>query len=118
MFELGGWYLTGIDPDINGLQLEPCHTSAFSWIERSALGKHTKAMFALGYFYEQGIGCSPDINKATEWYEHAAEAGDKRALDWLKENKFGLKRKLTTLFKLKPTGNRKMKPRDSDCSIM
>ena len=44
-----------------------------------AMDGEVPAMMALAYRYEQGIGAPQDINKAAEWYLHAAQRRDAEA---------------------------------------
>ncbi|KAF9018099.1 HCP-like protein, partial [Hymenopellis radicata] len=43
-----------------------------------------KAMYAVGYFSEVGIGTTADMEKAVAWYKKATDLGDKRAAQRLK----------------------------------
>ncbi|KAF7347541.1 Sel1 domain-containing protein [Mycena venus] len=43
-----------------------------------------KAMYAVGYFLEVGIGTQPNPRESTNYYKRAAELGDKRAAQRLK----------------------------------
>jgi len=43
-----------------------------------------KAMYAVGYFTEVGIGTVPSFQESMTWYKRAAEGGDKRAIQRLK----------------------------------
>ncbi|KAL4067256.1 hypothetical protein V8B97DRAFT_2009304 [Scleroderma yunnanense] len=78
-FALTAWYLVG-SPGV----LPQSDTEAFLWAKKAAEGGLAKAMYAVGYFLEVGIGTSPDPKQATEYYKQAAELGDKRAQQRLK----------------------------------
>ncbi|KAJ2085016.1 Chitin synthase 4, partial [Coemansia sp. S142-1] len=56
---------------------------AFDWGHRAAQQGFTRAIFAMGYYYEMGVGCEPDINQANEWYKRAAAAGSVEAKERL-----------------------------------
>ena len=66
---LSGWYLTGAD----GI-LEQSDTEAYLWARKAATSEPplAKAMFAMGYFTETGIGCPASIDEAKRWYGRAA----------------------------------------------
>lgn len=66
---LSGWYLTGAE----GI-LEHNDTEAYLWARKAASSEPPlpKAMFAMGYFSEQGIGCPASIEEARRWYGRAA----------------------------------------------
>ncbi|KAJ3077344.1 hypothetical protein HK102_005251 [Quaeritorhiza haematococci] len=85
MFELGGWYLTGADDPKTDFRLMQSDSEAFKWVKQAAEGKLPRAMFAMGYFFEMGIGCAKDESAAMSWYEKAAELGDPKAVKKLQE---------------------------------
>lgn len=66
---LSGWYLTGAE----GI-LEHSETEAYLWARKAALSEPplAKALFAMGYFSEQGIGCPQNVEEAKRWYGRAA----------------------------------------------
>ena len=66
---LSGWYLTGC-----GSILEQSDTEAFLWARKAAVAEPPlpKAMFAMGYFHEVGIGCARSLDEAKRWYTRAA----------------------------------------------
>lgn len=66
---LSGWYLTGSE----GI-LEHSDTEAYLWARKAALAEPplAKAMFALGYYTEVGIGCPRSLEEAKKWYSRAA----------------------------------------------
>lgn len=57
---------------------------AFTYVQRAAVAHLPTAMFGLGYFYEVGISVPQNSQKALEWYEKAAQAGNKDAEGRLK----------------------------------
>ncbi|KAJ8653584.1 hypothetical protein O0I10_010731 [Lichtheimia ornata] len=75
-FALTAWYLMGVD----GV-LDASEDQAFAWAYRATSTGNglPKAEFAIGYFYECGIGVPKDIQMAIQWYNRAAAKGDKRA---------------------------------------
>lgn len=64
---LSGWYLTGAE----GL-VKQSDQEAFLWARKAAMSGLPKAEFAMGYFAEQGIGTSVDVEEAKRWYYRAA----------------------------------------------
>jgi TPR repeat protein len=66
---LSGWYLTGAA----GI-LEHNDTEAYLWARKAAVSEPplAKAMFAMGYFAENGIGCPASMEDAKKWYGRAA----------------------------------------------
>ncbi|OCH90539.1 HCP-like protein [Obba rivulosa] len=78
-FALTAWYLVG-SPGV----LPQSDTEAFLWAKRAAEAGLVKAMYAVGYFLEVGIGTEPSVNEAISWYKRAAEQGDKRAAQRLR----------------------------------
>ena len=55
-FALTAWYLVG-SPGV----LPQSDTEAFLWAQKAAEGGLVKAMYAVGYFTEVGIGINPDL---------------------------------------------------------
>ncbi|KIL00798.1 hypothetical protein PAXRUDRAFT_538665 [Paxillus rubicundulus Ve08.2h10] len=78
-FALTAWYLVG-SPGV----LPQSDTEAYLWAKRAADAGLAKAMYAVGYFLEVGIGTQPDPQESTSCYKKAAELGDKRAQQRLK----------------------------------
>lgn len=64
---LSGWYLTGSEP-----LLQQSDTEAFLWARKAAGSGLAKAEYAMGYFYEVGIGTAVDVEEAKRWYYRAA----------------------------------------------
>lgn len=66
---LSGWYLTGADGMLDQSDME-----AYLWARKAAQSEPplAKAMFAMGYFTEQGIGCPKNLEEAKRWYGRAA----------------------------------------------
>lgn len=80
-FALTAWYLVG-SPGI----LPQSDTEAYLWAVKAAEQGLSKAMYAVGYFTEVGIGTEQDSKASTNWYKSAAENGDERAMTRLKQN--------------------------------
>ncbi|RPD69346.1 HCP-like protein [Lentinus tigrinus ALCF2SS1-7] len=78
-FALTAWYLVG-SPGV----LPQSDTEAYLWARKAAEGGLVKAMYAVGYFLEVGIGTEPNMTEAIQWYKRAADQGDKRAAQRLK----------------------------------
>ncbi|KAJ7269385.1 hypothetical protein B0H12DRAFT_1009595 [Mycena haematopus] len=78
-FALTAWYLVG-SPGV----LPQSDTEAFLWAQKAADAGLAKAMYAVGYFLEVGIGTQPAPRDAAEYYKRAAELGDKRAAQRLR----------------------------------
>jgi TPR repeat protein len=66
---LSGWYLTGTQG-----MLEQSDTEAYLWARKAACAEPPlpKALFAMGYFTEVGIGCPRSLDEAKRWYGRAA----------------------------------------------
>ncbi|KAJ3175549.1 hypothetical protein HK101_010632, partial [Irineochytrium annulatum] len=88
MFELGGWYLTGASDPNGSFTLPQSDVEARRWVSRAAEMQLPRAMFAMGYFIENGIGADPkdenadhgpDPDGALLWYRRAAADGDEKA---------------------------------------
>ncbi|KAG6811269.1 hypothetical protein H0H92_008263 [Tricholoma furcatifolium] len=78
-FALTAWYLVG-SPGV----LPQSDTEAFLWAQKAAENGLAKAMYAVGYFLEVGIGSPANMTEAVTWYKRASEKGDKRAAQRLK----------------------------------
>ncbi|KAJ8523125.1 hypothetical protein ONZ45_g428 [Pleurotus djamor] len=78
-FALTAWYLVG-SPGV----LPQSDTEAFLWARKAAESGLSKAMYAVGYFLEVGIGTTANMAESISWYKRAAEMGDKRAMQRLK----------------------------------
>ncbi|KAI8980630.1 HCP-like protein [Trametes punicea] len=78
-FALTAWYLVG-SPGV----LPQSDTEAYLWARKAAEAGLVKAMYAVGYFLEVGIGTEPNMQEAIQWYKRAAEQGDKRAAQRLR----------------------------------
>ncbi|KAJ1558358.1 hypothetical protein HK096_001879 [Nowakowskiella sp. JEL0078] len=86
MFELGGLYLTGADDQKTGFVITQSDETAYKWVKKAADGGLPKAMFAIGYFLEVGIGAIVlDKDEAITWYQKAAELGDAKSIKKLNE---------------------------------
>jgi len=80
-FALTAWYLVG-SPGV----LPQSDTEAYLWAKKAAEQHLTKAQYAVGYFTEVGVGVTPSLPEAVQWYKKAAEAGDKRAVHRLRNS--------------------------------
>jgi TPR repeat protein len=78
-FALTAWYLVG-SPGV----LPQSDTEAYLWARKAAEAGLAKAMYALGYFLEVGIGAAVDTRESMQWYKRAADLGDRRAMQRLK----------------------------------
>ncbi|KAG2155747.1 HCP-like protein [Suillus clintonianus] len=78
-FALTAWYLVG-SPGV----LPQSDTEAYLWARKAADAGLAKAMYAVGYFLEVGIGTPPDLPEAMNYFKKASELGDKRAQQRLK----------------------------------
>ncbi|KAF2635041.1 hypothetical protein P280DRAFT_412377 [Massarina eburnea CBS 473.64] len=83
---LSGWYLTGT----SGM-LEQSDTEAYLWARKAACAEPPlpKALFAMGYFTEVGIGCPRSLDEAKRWYGRAAAYKFPKAQERLEELKKG-----------------------------
>ncbi|KAI8584462.1 hypothetical protein K450DRAFT_216536 [Umbelopsis ramanniana AG] len=72
MLNLSKMYLEGQAVELN-------EALAFKWCERSAASGYDHAEFALGYYYEMGIGVPADYPRALEYYGKAATKGNEAA---------------------------------------
>ncbi|KAI8099546.1 uncharacterized protein BX664DRAFT_321571 [Halteromyces radiatus] len=79
-FALTAWYLIGV-PGV----MEPSDEQAFAWALRAAHATPglARAEYAVGYFYEVGIGIEKNHSMAWDYYQKAAEHGEKRAIQRL-----------------------------------
>ncbi|CCH42933.1 Activator of C kinase protein 1 [Wickerhamomyces ciferrii] len=79
---LSGWYLTGA----KGI-LEPNDKEAFLWARKSAESGFDKAEYALGYYYEVGLGVQADPELSRKFYLKAATQGHDKAIAKLREGR-------------------------------
>ncbi|SCU95617.1 LANO_0E10858g1_1 [Lachancea nothofagi CBS 11611] len=82
MMALSGWYLTGA----TGV-LKSNNKEAYSWARKACQaseGKLARAEYALGFYYEKGIGCKPNADSARDHYTKAAQAGHQKAQERLR----------------------------------
>ena len=99
MFELAGWYLTGATDSKDDTSILPAsEVEARRWVQLSADAGVPRAMFAMGYFLETGLGDTSnrtysrkrggrggDLEAGMVWYRRAALAGDSKALQRLEK---------------------------------
>jgi TPR repeat protein len=80
---LSGWYLTGIE----GV-LQQSDTEAYLWARKAACAEPPlpKALFAMGYFTEVGIGCPKSLEEAKRWYGRAAGKSSMWFNKWTRTN--------------------------------
>lgn len=64
---------------VGGVEINP--EMAFKHMRTAALigMPNGKAEYLMGVFYEKGIGCKSDMQKAKEWYNKGAQKGDDQA---------------------------------------
>lgn len=116
---LSGWYLTGAE----GI-LEHSETEAYLWARKAAASEPPlpKAMFAMGYFTEQGIGCPASMEEARKWYGRAASHKFPKAIERLEELRKGGGKSGKTApahGKLsRKEGKRDQKKDEENCSVM
>lgn len=81
-FALTAWHLIGI-PGV----MEPSDELAFAWAKRAADDDQglPRAAYAVGYFYEVGIGIEKNHTLAWAYYQKAAAHGEKRAVQRLQQ---------------------------------
>lgn len=103
-FALTAWYLVG-SPGV----LPQSDENAYLWAKRAADMGLPKAEYAVGHFFEAGIGCEKNTALAIEWYKRAAKNGDKRAVQKLQGK--------TSEEKI-ATGKKKAASNKEDCVIM
>jgi TPR repeat protein len=77
-FALTAWYLVGV-PNL----LPSSDEQAYAWAMCAAQSGLPRAEYAVGYFTEMGIGALKDENNAMQWYQKAAQHGEKRAIQRL-----------------------------------
>ncbi|ORX61186.1 hypothetical protein BCR36DRAFT_408157 [Piromyces finnis] len=75
-FALAGWFLTGAQGIMDANDQEAYRLSVLS-----AKQGYPKAEYALGYFFEMGVGVQANKTESHKWYKKAADHGDKRAQD-------------------------------------
>ncbi len=54
---------------------------ACTWFLRAANAGHPRAMYEAAVMLEGGEGVTPDVNQAHSWYQKAAKAGEKHAIE-------------------------------------
>lgn len=85
---LSGWYLSGAEG-----YLRQNDNNAYLWARKAADRGHARAEFAVGHYFEVGIGVPADREEARQWYEKSAAKQYKRAIQKLAEMKRGDKTK-------------------------
>ncbi|KAI4701034.1 hypothetical protein J4E89_010870 [Alternaria sp. Ai002NY15] len=109
---LSGWYLTGT----SGI-LEQSDTEAYLWARKAACAEPPlpKALFAMGYFTEVGIGCPRSLDEAKRWYGRAAAYKFPKAQERLEELKRGGSKVQMKRERLSRTNQ---KQQEENCSVM
>lgn len=119
MFELGGWYLVGSSDPKTDFVLPQSDLEAYKWVKRAAERDLPRAMFAMGYFCEMGIGhLRQDPDEAWKWYGKAAQAGDPKAVEKLKESKGSKVKLVKSASRPSLKGDAAPKVKDDKCVIM
>lgn len=78
---LSGWYLTGA-PGI----LDQSDSLAFQWCSKASAHGLGKAEYAMGQYYEMGVGIEPNLAEALEWYKKASAHGFVKAKERLAQS--------------------------------
>ncbi|KAF1997946.1 hypothetical protein P154DRAFT_440264 [Amniculicola lignicola CBS 123094] len=109
---LSGWYLTGSQ----GI-LDQSDTEAYLWARKAACAEPplAKALFAMGYFTEVGIGCPKSLEEAKRWYGRAASYKFPKAQERLEELKKGGAKAQKGRERLSRTNQ---KQQDENCVVM
>lgn len=109
---LSGWYLTGTQ----GI-LEQSDTEAYLWARKAACAEPPlpKALFAMGYFTEVGIGCPRSLDEAKRWYGRAASYKFPKAQERLEELKRGGSKAQMKRERLSRTNQ---KQQEENCTVM
>ncbi|OAK98357.1 hypothetical protein IQ06DRAFT_253715 [Phaeosphaeriaceae sp. SRC1lsM3a] len=109
---LSGWYLTGT----SGI-LEQSDTEAYLWARKAACAEPPlpKALFAMGYFTEVGIGCPRSLEEAKRWYGRAASYKFPKAQERLEELKRGGSKAQMKRERLSRTNQ---KQQEENCTVM
>ena len=77
---MSGWFLTGAE----GV-LPQSDTEAYLWARRAAEQGLLKAIYAIAYYSENGIGVRSDIEEAKRWYLKAAKQGHAKSAQRFQE---------------------------------
>lgn len=104
---LSGWFFTGAE----GI-LGQNDTLAYQWARKAADKEMAKAEYAVGYYTEIGIGLPKNWEEAKVWYIRAADQGDPKAIQRLKDHSQTVKRR--------PTRNKSgtLDAKNTDCVLM
>ena len=62
-----------------GKGAEQDYGKALALFKNAAENNCSRANYHIGRFYENGLGCDKNIDEAKEWYQKAADKGDKDA---------------------------------------
>jgi TPR repeat protein len=56
---------------------------AFPWFQKAAIKGHPKSMYSLGLCFYRGLGHTPNLETALEWFEKSARLGVSDALPYM-----------------------------------
>ncbi|OBA27138.1 hypothetical protein HANVADRAFT_52450 [Hanseniaspora valbyensis NRRL Y-1626] len=83
---ISGWLLTGN----KAVGFLPDDKESFKWLLQAYRcnngDRYNKILYALGTYYQFGIGCQIDMAKSEQFMLKAAKLGHEKAEQWLKEN--------------------------------
>ncbi|KAH8112507.1 HCP-like protein [Phellopilus nigrolimitatus] len=82
---LSKWFLCGAEEGEGSIGggFAKDEALAFAFAERGARAGLPSAQFAMGYYWEVGVGTPQDVQNALKWYEKAAAQGNADARDRL-----------------------------------
>ena len=81
---MSGWFLSGAE----GI-LPQSDTEAYLWARRAAEQGLVKAIYAIGYYSEQGIGVRADLEESKRWYLTGSKLGHQKSSQRLLDLKKG-----------------------------
>jgi TPR repeat protein len=113
MLAMCAWYLVGSEP-----YLPKDESESFEWAKRSAMCNYSKAQFALGNFYDKGIGCIKNTSEAQAWYTKAAENGEEKSFSRLADKDLALKIQKRFKKANSTNPNSTLSAQEKDCVIM
>lgn len=65
--------------------MKPDLNQALFWAKKAGISENPDAEYTLGYFYEKGIGCQKNKEKADVWFKKSFQHGNIKALKKLKK---------------------------------
>ena len=100
--------------------LEHSDTEAYLWARKAATSEPPlpKAMFAMGYYLETGIGCPVNMDEARRWYGRAASYKFPKAIERLEELKRGGAKAARPEHKGARLQRKDQKKDEAECSLM